>query len=119
MFIILSMKDNFISFILGSIIKIVDDHYDMKIYNKTLVKNLKILGIISLIYWNNLGIEYNFMLLIETLVCYCVKEVDNKYYKYISYYIIISFFIQKIILNKRLFNHTFNHIFTSIAFEFF
>ena len=102
------MKDNIISFIFGSIIKIVDDNYDMKIHNKTLVNYLKIIGLIMILYWSNLGIEYNFILLIETLICYFVKQIDNKYYKYVSYYIIINFLFQKFFLKKNLFDDKFN-----------
>jgi len=101
------MIDNIISFILGSIIKVVDDHYDMNIHNKKLIKNLKFIGLLGLIYWLNLGIEYNFILVVETIICYFVKQIDNKFYKYVAYYILINFFYQKIILKKNVFSSNF------------
>ena len=101
------MIDNIISFTLGSIIKIVDDHYDMKIHNKEFIKILKFIGLLGLIYWTNLGIEYNFILLVETIICYFVKQIDNKFYKYVAYYIVLNFLYQKIILKKNVFSPNF------------
>jgi len=100
--------DNIISFLLGNSIKMVDDHYDINMYDKDFIKIVKFIGFILLSYWNNLGFEYNLFFFLEVIICYFVNQIDNDFYKNMSLYIIIIFISYCLFYKKKYFVHEFN-----------
>lgn len=102
------MNNNFIGFLLGNCIKIVDDHYDLDIYDKKIINLVKLLGLFLLIYWNLLGFEYNLIFILEIIICYLANQIDTDFYKKVSFLIIV-FFIFYLLLNKKnIFVNSFN-----------
>lgn len=101
------MNNNLIGFLLGNCIKIVDDHYDLNIYDKKIINFIKLLGLFLLIYWNFLGFEYNLIFVFELIICYFANQIDTDFYKKVSLLIIIIF-ISYLLLNKK------NNFFTKI-----
>lgn len=115
------MNDNLIGFLLGNTIKIVDDYYDLELYDKKFIEFVKLVGFLILMYWNNLGFEYNFIFVLEVIICFFAKQIDNDFYKKISIYIIIVFISYLLFYKKPFFTHNFNasNIFLYFVIAFF
>ena len=77
----IEIYNNIFFLIFGSLIKILDDHYDMNMFNKKFVKLVKILIILSIIYCGIINIEYSFAFLLVSLYSYLANSIDTSSYK--------------------------------------
>lgn len=102
------MNNNLIGFLLGNSIKIVDDHYDLNIYDSQFINFIKSFGLLLLIYWNFLGFEYNLIFIFEIIICYFAKQIDNDFYKKVSLLIITIFIFYLLFNKKKIFVDNFN-----------
>jgi len=88
------MINNIISLLFGILVKIVDDHYDMNIYNKNIIYWVKIILTFITLYWINIDFDYCTAMVIITIICYLIKQVDKIYYKFVAILILITFVYQ-------------------------
>ena len=88
------MNNSIISILLGSCLKMIDDHHDMGLYNKKIITFVKILLTLLTIYWVNMDFEYCVALVIVCVVCYMFKQIDIPYYKNMMGLITIIFLYQ-------------------------
>lgn len=102
------MNNNLIGFLLGNCIKIVDDHYDLDIYDKNIINLIKLLGLFLLIYWNLLGFEYNLIFIFELIICYFANQIDTEFYKKVSLLIIIIFISYLVFSKNKFFTKIYN-----------
>ena len=61
-----------ISLLFGILVKIVDDHYDMNIYNKNIIYWVKIILAFITLYWINIDFDYCTAMVIITIICYLI-----------------------------------------------
>ena len=52
------MINNIISLLFGILLKIVDDHYDMNLYDKRLIYWVKFILTFITLYWINIDFDY-------------------------------------------------------------
>jgi len=89
------MNNKIISFIIGALLKIVDDNNDMNLFNDKYIIFVKILLTILTVYWINIDYNYCMDMVITCIVCYLIKQIDTTYYK-IGMLIIILNFLYKL-----------------------
>lgn len=78
----------------GSLIKIIDDHYDMNMFDKKFANLVKILIIFSIIYSGIISIEYSIAFLFVSLYSYLANSIDTLYYKLAIILFGVMFIIQ-------------------------
>ena len=86
------MNNKIISFIIGALLKIVDDNNDMNLFNDKYIIFVKILLTILTIYWINIDYNYCMDMVITCIVCYLIKQIDTPYYKIGMLIIILNYF---------------------------
>ena len=96
----INMFNNIFSLIFGILIKILDDHYDMNIYDKKYINFIKILIIVCIIYWSSIDLHYPFGFLLMAILCYLTNGVDNKFYVY-SIYLFGTMLLLQLFFNKN------------------
>lgn len=77
----IEIYNNIFFIIFGSLIKIIDDHYDMNMFDKKFAKLVKILIILSIIYCGVISIDYSFAFLLVSLYSYLANSIDTPSYK--------------------------------------
>ena len=90
-------------------IKIIDDHYDMNMFDKKLVNIIKILIILSIIYSGIISIEYSIAFLFVSLYSYLANSIDTLYYKLGIILFGIMFIIQIFFIDLN--EYSFNMLF--------
>lgn len=90
-------------------IKIIDDHYDMNMFDKKLVNIIKILIILSIIYSGIISIEYSIAFLFVSLYSYLANSIDTLYYKFGIILFGIMFIIQIFFIDLN--EYSFNMLF--------
>ena len=93
------MNNQIISFLLGSSIKIVDDYYDSNLYTQNFILFIKIIGLLLFSYWNLIDFEHNFIFVMEIIICFFAKQIDNQFYKKVTL-LTICFFIGYLFFKK-------------------
>jgi hypothetical protein len=73
--------NNIFFLIFGSLIKILDDHYDMNMFNKKVIDLIKVLIILSIIYCGSISIDYSIGFLFVSLYSYFASSIDTPSYK--------------------------------------
>jgi len=89
------MNNKIISFIIGALLKIVDDNNDMDLFKDNYIIFVKIFLTILTVYWINIDYNYSMDMVITCIVCYLIKQIDTPYYK-IGMLIIILNFLYKL-----------------------
>ena len=112
------MNDYLINFLLGTFIKIVDDHYDLNVYDTRTINIIKVIGFFLLNYVITTGFEYILIFFLEVIICYFAKQIDNIFFKKIATYIIVIFISYLLFYQKEYFNKVFNLQNISIYFFF-
>ena len=77
----IEIYNNIFFLIFGSLIKIIDDHYDMNMFDEKFAKLVKILIILSIIYCGTISIDYSFAFLLVSLYSYLANSIDTPSYK--------------------------------------
>ena len=90
----IEIYNNIFFLIFGSLIKIIDDHYDMNMFDEKFAKLVKILIIISIIYCGIISIDYSFAFLLVSLYSYLANSIDTPSYKLGIILFSIMFIIQ-------------------------
>jgi len=72
----------------------VDDHYDINLYNDKFINWVKYLLVLLTLYWINIDYDYCTAMVIITIICYLIKQVDKIYYKFVAILILMNFVIQ-------------------------
>lgn len=85
------MNNKIISFIIGALLKIVDDNNDMNLFNDKYIIFVKIILTILTVYWINIDYNYSMDMVITCIVCYLIKQIDTPYYKIGTLIIILNF----------------------------
>ena len=110
------MNNQIISFLLGSTIKVVDDHYDSNLYSQKFATFIKIMGLLLFSYWNLIDFEHNFIFVMEIVICFFAKQIDNQFYKKVTL-LTLCFFVGYLFFRKS--NHLLkNFNLSSIIFYF-
>lgn len=73
--------NNIFFLIFGSLIKIIDDHYDMNMFDEKFAKLIKVLIILSIIYCGSISIDYSIGFLFVSLYSYFASSIDTPSYK--------------------------------------
>ena len=105
----MEIYNNIFFLIFGSMIKIIDDHYDMNMFDKKLVNIIKILIILSIIYSGIISIEYSIAFLFVSLYSYLANSIDTLYYKLGIILFGIMFIIQIFFIDLN--EYSFNMLF--------
>ena len=105
----MEIYNNIFFLIFGSMIKIIDDHYDMNMFDKKLVNIIKILIILSIIYSGIISIEYSIAFLFVSLYSYLANSIDTLYYKFGIILFGIMFIIQIFFIDLN--EYSFNMLF--------
>jgi len=90
----IEIYNNIFFLIFGSLIKIIDDHYDMNMFDEKFAKLVKILIILSIIYCGIISIDYSFAFLLVSLYSYLANSIDTPSYKLGIILFSIMFIIQ-------------------------
>ena len=109
------MNNKIISFIIGALLKIVDDNNDMNLFNDKYIIFVKILLMILTVYWINIDYNYCIDMVITCIVCYLIKQIDTPYYK-IGMLTIILNFLYKLKYNEFTLDLFIDKIITFIVF---
>ena len=105
----MEIYNNIFFLIFGSMIKIIDDHFDMNMFDKKLVNIIKILIILSIIYSGIISIEYSIAFLFVSLYSYLANSIDTLYYKLGIILFGIMFIIQIFFIDLN--EYSFNMLF--------
>ena len=105
----MEIYNNIFFLIFGSMIKIIDDHYDMNMFDKKFINIIKILIILSIIYSGIISIEYSIAFLFVSLYSYLANSIDTLYYKFGIILFGIMFIIQIFFIDLN--EYSFNMLF--------
>ena len=98
------MTNNQIIFLLlGIILKLVDNYYDINLFKDQpiIVLVIHILLILGLIYWFQVSIQHSTALIAIATACYIAGQCDNTYYSMIFGLLIVAFSLKLLRLNKE------------------